>query len=162
LLAVTVFACLLVAADDPPKAQTQAQKDPQASYEPRSGPGAGQRLLEKFAGDWDVAKAFYPRSGAPVRAQGRCRQTMIHDGGFFQSEFVFEQDGRKSSGLGIIGFEPETGTFTSFWTDSRQTRMSVRQSRDKFDGESIVLYNRSLEPDGKESRRSKTVSRLED
>ena len=64
--------------------------------------------------------------------------------------------------MGIIGFEPESGTFTSFWIDSRQTRMSVRQSRDKFDGEQIILYSRSLEPDGKEARRSKTVSRLED
>ena len=64
--------------------------------------------------------------------------------------------------MGMIGFEPESGTFTSFWTDSRQTRMSVRQSRDRFDGKQIILYSRSLEADGKESRRSKTVSRLED
>ena len=88
---------------------------------------------------------------------------MIHDGRFLQSEFTFEQGGRKTTGLGIIGFEPESGVFTSFWTDSRQTRMSVRQSRDRFDGKQIIiLYSRSLEPDGKESRRSKTVSQLED
>jgi len=64
--------------------------------------------------------------------------------------------------MGIIGFEPETGRFTSFWTDSRQTRMSVRQSRDRFDGTQIVLYSRSLDADEAQARRSKTVSRLED
>ena len=64
--------------------------------------------------------------------------------------------------MGIIGFEPDSGTFTSFWIDSRQTRMSVRRSRDKFDGETIVLYSQSLDPEAKEARRSKTVSRLED
>ena len=138
------------------------QQDPQAAFEPRSGPGAGQKFLETFAGDWSVTKTFYPRTGAPVRAEGRCHQAMIHEGRFLQSDFVFRQGGKQTTGLGIIGFEPESGQFTSFWTDSRQTRMSVRQSRDRFDGRQIVLYSRSLDDDGKEARRSKTVSRLED
>jgi hypothetical protein len=145
-----------------PSQGQQPSKDAQSSYEPRSRPGAGQKLLEKFAGDWDVVKTFHPRNGEPVRSEGRCRQTMIHNGRFLQSDFVFGEGERKSTGMGIIGFEPESGTFTSFWTDSRQTRMSARQSRGPFDGEQIVLYSHSLEPDGKESRRSKTVSRLED
>jgi hypothetical protein len=132
------------------------------TFEPRSTPGAGQKLLEKFAGDWSVTKTFYPRAGAPVRATGRCRQTMIHEGRFLQSEFVFEQDGKKTTGLGTIGFEPESGKFTSFWTDSRQTRMSVRRSQEPFDGKQIVLYSRSLDPDRPERTRSKTVSLLED
>ena len=140
----------------------QAPKDPQATFEPKSGPGAGQKLLEAFAGDWSVTKTFYPRAGAPTRVEGRCHQAMIHEGRFLQSDFVFRQGGKDSTGLGIIGFEPESGKFTSFWTDSRQTRMSVRQSRDRFDGRQIVLYSRSLDDDGKEARRSKTVSHLED
>ena len=74
----------------------------------------------------------------------------------------FSSRGRKTTGLGIIGFEPESGRFTSFWVDSRQTRMSARQSREPFDGEKIVLYSHSLDPAGKESRRSKTISLLED
>ena len=129
----------------------EPRKDAQASFEPRSGPGAGQKYLESFVGDWDVVKVFHPRSGEPVRATGTCRQTMIHDGRFLQSEFVFEQGGRKSTGLGLIGFEPPTGRFTSVWTDSRQTRMSFRQSRDPFDGKQIVLFSRSLD-DGARAR----------
>jgi Protein of unknown function (DUF1579) len=151
-------ACLLIAA----AGQVEGQRAPQAPFEPRSSPGAGQKLLEQFAGDWTVIKTFYPRAGEPVRAQGRCHQAMIHEGRFLQSDFVFRQGGKATTGLGIIGFEPESGRFTSFWTDSRQTRMSVRQSRDRFDGRQIVLYSRSLEADGDEARRSKTVSRLED
>jgi hypothetical protein len=150
--------CTLITAAEPAK----GQKEPQATFEPRSGPGSGQSLLEKFTGDWSVTKTFYPRTGEPIRAEGRCRQVMIHDGRFLQSDFVFQQGGKKTTGLGIIGFEPESGRFTSFWTDSRQTRMSVRQSQDRFDGKQIVLYSRSLDADGNEARRSKTLSRLED
>jgi hypothetical protein len=158
--------CFLVGAGEPaqksqdPKKQ---DKDPQSTYEPRSNPGIGQKFLEKLVGDWEVAKTFYPRSGEPARSRGECRQTMIHEGRFLQSDFVFQQpDGKKSTGLGIIGFEAETGKFTSFWTDSRSTRLSIRQSEDKFNGEEIVLFSKSLDPNAKEARRSRTVTRLED
>jgi hypothetical protein len=158
-LGVAVLVCLLAGADDAPP----RPKDPQSSYEPRSGPGAGQKFLEKFAGDWDVSKRFYPRDGEPARATaGVCHQKMIHDGRFLESSFVFDSKGAKTTGLGLIGFEPDTGKFTSVWTDSRQTRMSLRQSQDPFNGEEIVLYSRSLNPDAKGPPRSRTVTRLED
>jgi Protein of unknown function (DUF1579) len=142
----------------------EPRKDPQASFEPRSRPGAGQKYLESFVGDWEVTKVFYPRSGEPVRTQGTCRQTMIHDGRFLQSEFLFEQGGRKTTGLGLIGFEPATGRFTSVWTDSRQTRMSLRRSREPFDGRQVVLFSQSLDEKDRNPGPppSRTVSRIED
>lgn len=155
---IAATAGLLAAAAGP----AGGQQDPHSTFEPRSAPGAGQRFLEAFAGEWSVTRTFHPRSGEPVRTEGRCHQAMIHEGRFLQSDFVFRQGGKETTGLGIIGFEPGSGRFTSFWTDSRQTRMSVRQSREPFDGRQIVLYSRSLEADGKEERRSRTVSRLED
>jgi Protein of unknown function (DUF1579) len=140
----------------------QEPKGGQSTFEPRSSPGAGQKFLEQFTGNWSVTKTFHPRTGEPTRVEGQCHQAMIHDGRFLQSDFVFEVSGKKTTGMGLIGFEPESGRFTSFWTDSRQTQMSLRQSQDPFDGKEIVLYSRSLEATGKEARRSKTVSRLEE
>ncbi|MFL5340753.1 MAG: DUF1579 family protein [Gemmataceae bacterium] len=151
LLSVAVLA----GAGQPPE-----KKDPQAIYEPRSAPGAGQKFLEKFVGSWEVAKTFHPRTGAPVKQNGECRQTMTHGGRFLVSEFTFQSDQGKSTGTGTIGFEPATGLFTSVWVDSRSTRMSLRQSRDKFNGEEIVLHTVSL-GEG-EGRKSRTVTRLED
>lgn len=164
LAAVTaVAAALLLAmtvAGPPTRASAQ---DPQAKFEPRSAPGAGQRYLQRFVGDWDVAKAFFPRAGEPNRSKGTCKQSMVQGGRFLQSEFIFGEGDRKTTGLGLIGFEPESGAFTSVWIDSRQTRMSHRRSRDKFDGSQIVLYSESLgAAEGKEARRSKTISKIED
>lgn len=136
------------------------KKDPLSTFEPRSKPGAGQKFLEKFVGDWEVVKTFHPRSGEPVRQKGTCHQTMIHAGRFLQSDFTFQADSGKTTGQGLIGFEPDSGLFTSVWTDSRQTRMSIRQSETKFDGKEIVLFSKEL--GGKEGRRSRTVTRLED
>jgi hypothetical protein len=157
LLAVLLTAGPLAAADDPPKKQ-----DPQNTFEPRSGPGVGQKFLEKFVGDWDVVKTFYPRTGDPSRQAGTCRQTMIHGGRFLQSEFVFGQGEGKTTGLGLIGFDTQSGLFTSVWTDARATRMSFRQSRDKFNGEEIVLFSKTLAEGGREARPTRTVTRLED
>src|SRR5262245_55351332 len=137
------------------------KKDPQSSFEPRSAPGAGQRFLAKFVGDWDVVKTFHPGTGNPVVQKGVCKQEMIHDGRFLQSSFTFQQGDTKTTGLGLIGFEAGSGTFTSMWTDSRATRMSFRKSKDKFDGEQIVLWSASL-GEANEQRRSRTVTRLED
>lgn len=136
------------------------KKDPQSAIEPRSGPGAGQKFLERFVGDWEVVKTFHPRAGGPVTTKGTCRQTMVHGGRFLQSEFVFDGPGGRATGTGTIGFEAETGLFTSVWVDSRSTRMSFRKSKDKFDGAQIVLFSRSLEET--EGRKSRTVTRLED
>lgn len=140
----------------------QEKKDAQSSYEPRSGPGDGQKFLGPFVGEWEVTKTFYPRSGSPSVAKGECTQTMINGGRFLKSEFVFHSDAGDTTGLGLIGFEPETGKFTSVWMDSRQTRMSLRQSRDAFNGREIVLFSKSLDDNGKPARQSRTVTHLED
>ncbi|MBP3960845.1 DUF1579 family protein [Gemmata sp. G18] len=150
----------LAGSSQPPKGDDK--KDPQAKFEPRSKPGEGQKFLEKFVGDWDVVKTFHPRTGDPVRGTGTCRQTMIHAGRFLQSEFTFGTGAEKTTGTGLIGFEPETGAFTSSWVDSRQTRMSFRQSGEKFDGKKIVLVGKALGEAARDARRSQTVTTLEE
>jgi len=54
------------------------------------------------------------------------------------------------------------GRFTSVWTDSRSTRMSLRSSREPFNGTEIVLYAAVLGDNGFALPRSRTVSKLED
>jgi Protein of unknown function (DUF1579) len=162
-LSVLLLAVAGLAAGEPPKSQPPSdKKDPQSSIEPRSGPGAGQKFLERFVGDWTVEKIFHPRQGDPAKMTGTCRQTMIHGGRFLQSEFTFDGPSGKTTGTGTIGFDTDTGLFTSFWVDSRSTRISLRRSKDKFDGKEIVLFSRELDDGRKEARQSRTVTRLED
>jgi Protein of unknown function (DUF1579) len=158
LLAASVLVAMWLAGGSP----GQDKKDAQGTFEPRSTPGAGQKFLEKFVGDWDVIKSFFPQKGDPSRQEGECRQTMVQEGRFLQSDFTFHKGDTKTTGTGLIGYEPETGLFTSVWIDSRQTKMSLRGSKDKFSGEEIVLYSGSLKEGDKQLRQSRTVTRLED
>jgi hypothetical protein len=144
-------------------ATTRPATDPQNIFEPREAIGAGQALLARFAGDWDMVKTFYPRGGgAPVMTKGECRQRMIHDGRFLQSDFTFfDEGGKTSTGTGISGFDPKTNRFTTVWYDSHQTTMSIRQSDGTFDGREIVLYATTLSPD-RPGRRSVARAHLEE
>jgi hypothetical protein len=140
-------------------------RDPQASYEPRSAPGAGQQWLARLAGDFDVQKTFHPRDGgAPAISNGTCRQTMVHGGRFLQAEFTFAAaDGNATgttTGTGVIGFDAATGKFTSFWYDSRSTRFSVRQSEGALADDELVLWNRAVGEDGN-GRRSRTATHID-
>jgi hypothetical protein len=131
-------------------------------YEPANTAGAGQKLLVQMAGDWDVVKTFFPANGKPVVTKATCKQYMIQDGKFLQSDFTFiNSDGTQSTGTGISGFDPKTNRFTTVWYDSRQTTMSIRQSDGTFDGKNIVLWATALDT---EHPGHKTVARahLED
>src|SRR6476661_1748737 len=81
-------------------------------YEPANAAGTGQKLLAQMAGDWDVVKTFLPANGKPIVTKATCKQYMIQDGKFLQSDFTFfDSDGAKSTGTGISGFDPKTNRF---------------------------------------------------
>jgi len=131
-------------------------------YEPPNGPGAGQTLLAQFAGDWDFVQTFFPAKGKPLVTKGTCKQYMIQDGKFLQSDFTFfNADGTKSTGTGISGFDSKTNKFTTVWFDSRRTAMSIRQSDGTFDGKDIVLWATPLDTEHA-GRKSVARAHLED
>src|SRR5262245_3117424 len=123
-----VFALVASVAAAQPPAKSKSKGDPQSTVEPRSKPGAGQKFLLQFVGDWSVHKKFTGRTGAVSESNGTCKQRMIQDGRFLESDFTFEGPTGKTTGLGLIGFEADSNRFTSVWIDSRSTRMSFRQS----------------------------------
>lgn len=139
------------------------KKDPQSKFEPKSAPGIGQKFLARMEGDWTVEKTFFARSAdaPPVKSKGTCKQEMVQGGRFLRSDFTFEGAEGPTTGTGVIGYEPGPGLFTSTWFDSRQTKMSIRRSAEKFDGEKIVLLGVSL-GDAKDTRKSKTITTLEE
>ncbi|HEY1658362.1 MAG TPA: DUF1579 family protein [Candidatus Sulfotelmatobacter sp.] len=94
-----------------------------SQYEPANAPGAGQKLLAQFAGDWDVVKTFFPMNGKPIVTKGTCKQYMVQDGKFLQSDFTFfNSDGTQSTGTGISGFDSKTNRFTTCGTTRGRRR----------------------------------------
>ena len=163
----TGFALLaLTACSAPPPTPTSTSiapsRDAQASHEPTSAPSDGQRLLARMAGTFTVTKTFHPRDGgAPTVTHGTCDQHLVHGGRFLQSDFTFTTDAGPVTGTGVIGYDGQSGRFTSFWYDARSTRTSIRLSEPGFDGTRIVLWSHAL-PGDSNPRRSRTESTLVD
>jgi hypothetical protein len=157
LIAGTVIVAATIVGAPPLRAQESQER-----YEPSVKTGEGQKLLAKFAGDWQVVKSFFRPDGTTVVTKGTCRQKMIQEGHFLQSDFTFyDAKGAKTTGTGISGFDPKTNKFTTVWYDSHQTTMSIRQSDGTFDGKEIVLWATALEPD-RPGRRTVARAHLED
>src|SRR5690242_7203752 len=106
--AITMLLAAAAVGQPPAGSDDKGKKDPQAAFEPRSGPGAGQAFLAKFAGDWAVTKTFFPRTAGaePAKSSGTCKQEMVHGGRFLRSEFTFDGPAGPTTGTGVIGFEP--------------------------------------------------------
>jgi len=136
----------------------QSHKD----YEPPGAAGAGQKLLAQFAGDWEMVKTFFPANGKSIITKGSCKQFMVQEGKFLESDFTFlNEDGTRSTGVGISGFDSKTNRFTTVWYDSEKTTMSIRQSDGTFDGKTIVLMATALDPD-RPGRKTVARAHLED
>lgn len=155
---LVIAAC---SAPPPPPGKVPA-RDAQASHEPTSAPSEGQRLLGRMAGTFTVTKTFHPRDGgAPTVTHGTCEQRLVHGGRFLRSDFTFDSDAGPVTGTGVIGYDGQSGRFTSFWYDARSTRTSIRLSEPGFDGTRIVLWSQTL-PGDSNPRRSRTESVLVD
>ena len=154
LISATFFALLF--------ASVAVAQQNQNQYEPPNTPGAGQKLLAQFVGDWDVVKTFFPMHGKPIVQKGTCKQYMVKGGKFLVSDFTFfNPDGTQTTGTGISGFDSKSNRFTTVWYDSRQTTMSIRQSDGTFDGKNIVLWATPLDPDNP-GRKTVARAHLED
>ncbi len=123
---LVIAAC---SAPPPPPGKVPA-RDAQASHEPTSAPSEGQRLLGRMAGTFTVTKTFHPRDGgAPTVTHGTCEQRLVHGGRFLRSDFTFDSDAGPVTGTGVIGYDGQSGRFTSFWYDARSTRTSAPAAR---------------------------------
>lgn len=127
-------------------------------HERKGEPGVGQQFLSKLAGTWKVEKTLTLPGKLAVKTTGDAVHTMTHGGRFLQCEFTFDTSAGKTTGTGVIGFDSASGQFTSVWWDSRQTKMSFRQSKGKFDGSKILMQ--AVDVDGPPVRKSRTETSL--
>ena len=122
----------------------------------------GQAFMEKMVGDFNVVRIFYgPTPNDPKKSNGTCKQSLQYGGKFLISDFVFGDGPNKIMGFGAMAYVPETGLFMSTWFDSRQAKMSVRQSKEKFNGKQVELATIPYKLD-KSARASRTLTTFED
>jgi hypothetical protein len=112
-----------------------------------SKPGPSHKLLESFAGDWDVKVTFWSDPKAKGESSsGRSKISWILGGRFLQENFQGKIAGESYIGLGLIGYDNGSRAFTTVWADSLNTAMTT--SVGKYDPErnSLELESEVYDP----------------
>jgi hypothetical protein len=112
-----------------------------------SKPGPSHKLLESFAGDWDVKVTFWsdPKAKGESSA-GRSKISWILGERFLQENFQGKIAGENYVGLGLIGYDNGSRTFKTVWADSLNTALTT--SVGKYDPEqnSLELESQVYDP----------------
>ena len=95
-----------------------------------SKPGASHKLLDVFAGDWDVKIRFWSApSAAPEDSHGTSRLTWILGDRFLQEEFQGDVLGEQYQGLGLMGYDAAARRFMTVWLDSLNTAIAYQHGK---------------------------------
>ncbi len=134
--------------------QDMMSADPSAIMEmmkQASQPTAQHQILRDMAGEYEMtAKFWMDPAGEPEVSKGTCTAEMTLGGRFLVCEidmtFGFAGESMPLQGMGVIGFNRQTGEYQSVWMDTMSTAQTV-QTGTMQDG-SMVLTGTTTSPFG--------------
>lgn len=99
-----------------------------AEWAALSRPGESHKLLQGFAGDWDVRITFWSApDAAPQDSHGSSTLSWILGDRFLQEDFHGDVLGESYQGLGLLGYDAAARRFMTVWLDSLNTAIAVQQ-----------------------------------
>ena len=126
---------------DEPRASARAEPQPQADEKPTTRPdtetlvdtwvrhampGEHHKLLERMAGNWNLAVKYRMDAEAPVvESQGTCQRKWILGNLFLLEEFDGGSLALPFQGLAIYGYDSFEQKYTSAWVDTMNTAITT-------------------------------------
>lgn len=148
------------ARDDAMKAMRDGQKkaadamqgmDPKQMEEMQRSmtPNENHKLLQQFAGDWDVKTKFWMAPGAPPEESTATMSAKSEfEGRFVTGTFKGNFMGMPFEGRLALGYNNNTKQNESIWYDSMGTGMGFSTGTASSDGKVFTMTGTHTEPDG--------------
>lgn len=131
----------------------------QKAMEEAAKPGANHKLLEWFAGEWQVVvKDLTP--GQESTDEGVMTAKMVYGGRFLQSEFDGRFHGKFFRGGGMMGYNNNTKKFESTWADARDTGITFMSGSMSADNKVLTLTSEMTDPASGKKVTMKEVDRI--
>jgi hypothetical protein len=112
-----------------------------------SRPGPSHKLLEMFAGQWDVKLTFWSDPKATGESsKGTSEISWILGGRFLQENFRGQLGGEEYLGFGIMGYDNGSRTFKTVWADSLNTAITTASGRYDPDTSTFALESQLYDP----------------
>lgn len=112
-----------------------------------SKPGESHKLLQNFAGSWDVRITFWSSPGAaPQDSHGTSTLSWILGDRFLKEDFHGDVLGESYQGLGLMGYDAAARRFMTVWLDSLNTAIAVQQGWYSPDASTFELAGEVYDP----------------
>lgn len=136
-------------------AAAQAQEPPRMSAEEKAAmeamaaaatPGEAHKVLDAFAGEWDVEFSMWPAPGAdPIRLEGTSSARWILGGRWLEQRFRSEFMGEPFEGLGYLGYDNVKKRYVGSWMDTMSTWPMSTEGRVDANGD-LVWKGKTFDP----------------
>ncbi len=118
-----------------------------AQWAALSKPGESHKLLDAFAGSWDVRIRFWSSpSAAPQDSHGTSTLSWILGDRFLQEDFQGDVLGEAYQGLGLMGYDAAARRFMTVWLDSLNTVIAMQQGSYSPDKGTFELRGEVYDP----------------
>ena len=108
-------------------------------YKKLATPGVPHKLLASMAGSWTTrTKSWMGPDSPPMESAGTSEQKMLLGGRFLQQEFAGDMMGSPFSGVGLNGYDNNTGKYVSTWMDTMSTAILYFEGTAGADGKTIM------------------------
>ena len=112
-----------------------------------SKPGESHKLLQGFAGAWDVTITFWSSpNAAPQDSHGTSTLSWILGDRFLKEDFHGDVMGESYQGLGLMGYDAAARRFMTVWLDSLNTAIAVQQGSYSPDSSTFELAGEVYDP----------------
>lgn len=112
-----------------------------------SRPGASHKLLEPFIGEWSVEMTFWSSPDSKGESsRGTSRISWVLGKRFVEEQFKGEAAGAAFEGLGIMGYDNGSRTFSTVWIDSLNTALTTATGRYVPDQNAFELVSQLYDP----------------
>jgi hypothetical protein len=119
--------------------------DAKKAWDEAAKPGPNHKLLEWFAGEWQVAvKDLTP--GQESTDEGVMTAKMVYGGRFLSSEFDGRFHGKFFRGGGMMGYNNTSKKFESTWADARDTSISFMTGAMSADNKVLTMTSEMTDP----------------
>ena len=110
-------------------------------------PGAAHKVLDVWAGSWELACKMWMAPGAPpVESPGTATAAWIIGERFMEMTFKTTMMGMPFEGRAITGYNNIRKTYQSFWVDNMGTAMTMSTGKASADGKTLTYEAKMDDP----------------
>ena len=117
------------------------------AYQKLAIPGEPHKMMARWEGSWDIRmKSWMEPDQPPVESKGTAEYRTILGGRFLQEEIQSEMMGSPYNGRGFMGYDNNTGKYTTVWIDDMSTSIMVFEGTASPDGKTITQTSHYDDP----------------